>query len=84
VTSLDAFDDLDQHRAVRGLSLPRDFGAPFAPRAAVRAAGSLTCDAVAYQAPFENHPTAVAALARGRASGATRRRCWRACAIRGC
>jgi predicted ATP-grasp superfamily ATP-dependent carboligase len=66
VTSLDAFDDLDQHRAVRGLSLPRDFGAPFAPRAAVRAAGSLTCDAVAYQAPFENHPTAVAALARGR------------------
>jgi predicted ATP-grasp superfamily ATP-dependent carboligase len=66
VTALDAFDDLDRHRDVRGLSLPRDFGAAFAPRAAARAAGTLTCDAVAYQSPFENHPAAVASLARGR------------------
>ncbi len=65
-TALDAFDDLDQHRAVRGLSLPRDFGVAFAPRAAVRAAGSLTWDAVTFQSPFENHPAAVAALASGR------------------
>ena len=67
VTALDAFHDLDQHPAVRGLSLPRDFGAPFGARAAVRAARTLACDTVAYQSSLENHPTAVAALARDRA-----------------
>ena len=66
VTALDAFHDLDQHAGVRGLSMPRDFGAAFGPRATARAARGVTCDAVAYQSTFENHPAAVATLARGR------------------
>ena len=33
---------------------------------AARASRSVDCDAVAYLSPFENHPPAVAALARGR------------------
>lgn len=66
VTAIDAFGDLDFHPAVRRLSLPRDFGVPFTPQAAARAAGDLPTDAVIYLANFENHPNAVSALARGR------------------
>lgn len=67
VTALDAFGDLDQHAAVRGLSMPRDVGQPYSARAAARAAGGIACDAVAYQSDFENHPDAVRALGEGRA-----------------
>ena len=63
VTALDAFADADQHPAVRALSLPREFGTPFTARAAVRAARTLRYDAVAYLSSFENHASAVRALA---------------------
>ena len=67
VTSLDAFGDLDQHRDVRALSLPRDVGVPFTVGAVVRAAETIETDVLAYLSPFENHPAAVERLARGRA-----------------
>jgi len=52
---------------VRGLSLPRDFGARFTARAVARVSRSIECDAVVYLSSFENHPNAVATLAAGRA-----------------
>jgi predicted ATP-grasp superfamily ATP-dependent carboligase len=67
VTSLDAFADLDQHRSVRALSLPRDFGVPFGVDEVVDAAESIETEVIAYLSPFENHPAAVERLARGRA-----------------
>ena len=67
VTSFDAYGDLDQHPSVRVVSLPRDVGVPFTPRAAARAARSVDADAVAYLSSFENHPRAVEILATGRA-----------------
>ena len=66
VCSLDAFGDLDQHPAVRAVSLPRDVGVPFTVDAVVRAAERIEADVVAYLSPFENHPAAVERLARGR------------------
>ncbi len=63
VTAIDAFADLDQHPSVRARSLRGGFSAD----AAARAARSVTCDAVAYLSNFENHPSAVSELARGRA-----------------
>ena len=66
VCSLDAFGDLDQHPAVRAVSLPRDVGVPFTVDAVVRAAGRIETDVVAYLSPFENHPGAVERLVRGR------------------
>lgn len=66
VTAIDAFGDLDQHRDVRALSLPRDAGAPFTPRAAANVARAVACDAVVYLSNFENHPSTVRALAAGR------------------
>jgi predicted ATP-grasp superfamily ATP-dependent carboligase len=66
VTALDAFADLDQHPAVRALSLPRDFGVSPTARAAARAAREITCDAVVYLSPFENAPHAVTQLGEGR------------------
>ena len=67
VTALDAYADLDQHPSVRALSLPRDFGVPFSPEAAVNAARELPGDAVVYLSSLENHPKAVDALMAGRA-----------------
>lgn len=66
VTSIDGFGDLDQHPSVRSLSLPRDFGLRPTAAAMARASRSIDCDAVAYVSPFENHPRAVATLARDR------------------
>jgi len=63
VTAIDAFADLDQHPSVDARSL----GDAFSPDAAARLAEAIACDAVAYGSNFENHPDAVAALARGRA-----------------
>jgi len=62
VTALDAFADRDRHPSVRACSLDRRFSAS----AAADAARNITCDAVAYLSPFENHPDAAAALAQGR------------------
>jgi predicted ATP-grasp superfamily ATP-dependent carboligase len=64
VTAIDAFGDLDQHRAVRALSMPRDFGLSATARRMARASSRVEADAVAYLSPFENHPNAVAMLAR--------------------
>jgi predicted ATP-grasp superfamily ATP-dependent carboligase len=66
VTALDAFGDLDQHHAVRALSLPRDFGRRFTADAAARASREVTCDAVTYLSSFENHTRAVTTLSAGR------------------
>jgi uncharacterized protein len=66
VTAIDAFGDLDQHPAVRALSLPRDFGAPVTARSLAHAARTIECDAVVYLSNFENHPGAVNMLAAGR------------------
>jgi predicted ATP-grasp superfamily ATP-dependent carboligase len=62
VTTVDAFGDCDQPRAARVLRV----GRPFTAAAAARAARDVACDAVVYLSSFENHPAAVAALARGR------------------
>lgn len=61
VTTVDAFADLDLAAGAAAIRVAR-FGA----RAAVAAALDVACDAVAYGAGFENHPRAVAALARER------------------
>jgi uncharacterized protein len=66
VTAIDAFGDLDQHSAVRALSLPRDFGTAVTARALAQAARTIECDAVVYLSNFENHPGAVSVLAAGR------------------
>jgi predicted ATP-grasp superfamily ATP-dependent carboligase len=62
VTAIDAFGDLDQHPAVRSISL----GPHFTANRAVHAAEGVTCDAVVYLSNFENHPKAISALAEGR------------------
>jgi predicted ATP-grasp superfamily ATP-dependent carboligase len=67
VTAIDAFADLDQHSRVRALSVRRDFGARFTANAVARASRTIESDAVAYLSNFENHPSAVARLAAGRA-----------------
>jgi predicted ATP-grasp superfamily ATP-dependent carboligase len=67
VAAIDAFADLDQHPAVRALSIRRDFGRPPTASAMARIARTLDADAVAYLSSFENDPRAVAALADGRA-----------------
>ena len=66
VTALDAFADLDQQPSVRALSMSRDFQRKATPWHMARAARDIDADAVAYGSPFENHPKAVAALARNR------------------
>src|SRR5205809_5909121 len=63
VTAIDAFGDLDQHASVRSVPLSGRFTA----HAAAGAARNIECDAVAYLSSFENHPSAVIALAAGRA-----------------
>jgi predicted ATP-grasp superfamily ATP-dependent carboligase len=62
VTAVDAFADRDQHASVRAVSL----GGSFSAHAAARAAQAIDGDAVSYGANFENHPDAVALLAKGR------------------
>jgi len=67
VVALDAYADLDQHPAVRALSITRDYGSPYSPFRIARASRFLDVDAVVYTSGFENHPRSVAALAKGRA-----------------
>jgi uncharacterized protein len=67
VTAIDGYADLDQHPAVRALSVSRDFGLATDAESMARASLTVTCDAVAYLSNFENHPRALSVLTRGRA-----------------
>jgi predicted ATP-grasp superfamily ATP-dependent carboligase len=64
--SVDLFGDLDLRGRVPNLSLARDLGAGWEPRAAAEAARALPPRIVAYGADLENAAGAVARLARGR------------------
>ncbi len=70
VTAIDAYGDIDVPSTVRVLPVacgPAMFdSARFSALLASRAARGVTCDAVVYGSGFENHPHAVAALARQR------------------
>jgi uncharacterized protein len=66
VIAIDAFGDLDQHPAVRSLSLPLN-GASFTAHAAAEAVRNVTADATVYLSPFENHARAIDALSADRA-----------------
>src|SRR5260370_12820853 len=63
VVAVDGFGDLDLRARAAVVRLARGAGG-FSARAAVAAARRLRRDAVCYVASFENHPGAVAALAR--------------------
>lgn len=63
VVAVDGFGDLDLRARADVVALARA-GGSFSTSAAVRTARSLPRDAVCYVASFENHPRAVAALAR--------------------
>ncbi len=65
VTVVDAFGDLDLRACARVIPLRRE-GGGFSPSAAVTAARNISADAVSYTSNFENHPSAVTALAAGR------------------
>ena len=65
MTAVDAFGDLDLRACARVIALRREDGG-FDPSAAATAARSIPADAVTYTSNFENHPSAVAALAAGR------------------
>lgn len=65
VTAVDGFGDRDLRAHARVIALRREQGG-FDPSAAAAAAQGVSADAVAYTATFENHPSAVAALATGR------------------
>lgn len=65
VTAVDAFGDLDLRACARVIR-PGDEDGGFNPSAAAAAARAIPADAVAYTSNFENHPAAVASLARGR------------------
>jgi len=66
VTAIDAFGDLDLRAVATVTSAVESDGMRFSPAEAARAARAVTADAVAYTSNFENHPEAVAVLARGR------------------
>jgi predicted ATP-grasp superfamily ATP-dependent carboligase len=66
VTAVDAFGDADLRAVAEVIALRRDGGTPYRPGPVVAAARSVTADLLAYTSNFENHPLAVAALARGR------------------
>ena len=65
VTAADAFGDLDL-RACADVLVPLAAGGGFDPATAALATRDLPAEFAAYTASFENHPAAVAALARGR------------------
>jgi hypothetical protein len=64
--AIDAFGDADLRAVADVIALHRDGAQPYGPMAAARAAASVRTELVAYTSNFENHPTAVALLARGR------------------
>lgn len=65
VTAVDAFGDLDLLACARVVALRREEGG-FDPAAAAAAARAIRADIAVYTSNFENHPSAVAALAAGR------------------
>jgi predicted ATP-grasp superfamily ATP-dependent carboligase len=65
VTAADAFGDLDL-RACAQVLVPRDASGGFDPAIAASAARTVPAPFAAYTSNFENHPAAVALLARGR------------------
>lgn len=65
VIAADPFGDLDL-RAAAEVIVPRGPDGQFSPAAAAAAARAVAAGHVAYTSNFENHPDAVAALARGR------------------
>lgn len=67
VTALDAYGDLDLQRIATVVAAPHDTGRQFDQIAVARASRRIAAETVAYASNFENAPTAVALLARGRA-----------------
>jgi len=65
VVAVDGYGDLDLVACAAVVRVARVRGR-FSTQAAVAAARALECDAVVYEASFENHPRAVRALARAR------------------
>jgi uncharacterized protein len=65
VTAADAFGDLDL-RACAEVLVARGAGGNFDPSSAAAATRDIPAEFAAYTSNFENHPAAVAALARGR------------------
>jgi predicted ATP-grasp superfamily ATP-dependent carboligase len=63
---VDAFGDLDLADVATVIPLRAEHGAEYGPLAAVRAARAVPAELVAYTSNFENYPTAVEKLARGR------------------
>jgi len=66
VTAVDAFGDADLRAVAAVVPLQRRPERPFAAADAARAVRAVFADLAAYTSNLENHPTAVAALARGR------------------
>jgi predicted ATP-grasp superfamily ATP-dependent carboligase len=66
VVALDGYADLDLCVRVPTLSLRRELGVAYSAARAARAAADIAAPTVAYAAGVENHPAALAALARGR------------------
>ncbi len=66
VVAVDGFGDLDLQACATEVRVVRTHGR-FSARAAAAAARGLPCDAVVYEASFDNHPGAVRTLADGRA-----------------
>ncbi len=65
VVAVDGFGDLDLQACATEVHVVRVDGR-FSARAAAAAARDLSCEAVVYEASFENHPGAVRALAANR------------------
>ncbi len=65
VVAVDGFGDLDLQASATEVHVVRVDGR-FSARAAAAAARDLSCEAVVYEASFENHPGAVRALAADR------------------
>jgi uncharacterized protein len=66
VIAMDAFGDADLRAVAHVVALPRIGGRRYGAELAARSAGPVPAALVAYTSNFENHPPAVAALARGR------------------
>jgi predicted ATP-grasp superfamily ATP-dependent carboligase len=65
VVAVDGFGDLDLVACATEVHVVR-VGGRFSARAAVAAARDVSCEAVVYEASFENHPSAVRALSANR------------------
>ena len=66
VTAIDAFGDLDLRAAAETVALRPEYGMQYSPMAAAQAAETVSENLVAYTSNLENHPGAVALLARNR------------------